>query len=106
MIACNKLRGLAVLGTVLLVLPADLLEARNKKGDKLVAMGREAEAEKDYDRALEFFEQALRLDQQDPGYQLNVRRMKFTAGQAHVDAGVKLKNSGELEKAQVEFQKA
>jgi len=106
MIGCNKLRGLAVLVAVLLVLPADVLEARNKKADKLVALARAAEAQKDYDKALDYYQQAVKLDPQDPGYQLGVRRMRFQAGQAHVEAGMKLRNSNQPEQALVEFQKA
>src|SRR5271155_5213165 len=106
MIGCNKLRGLAVFATVLLLLPSVPLEARTKQGEKLVKLGREAEAVKDYDKALDYFEKALRLDPQDAGYQLNVRRMRFTASQTHVENGMKFRTSNELERAQVEFQKA
>src|SRR5271166_6377114 len=106
MIRCNSLRGLAVLMAALLVVPVDQLEARNKKGDKLEKLGRQAEALKDYDKALELYEQALHLDPQDSGYQLNVRRLRFTASQTHVEAGMKFKNAGELEQAQVELQRA
>jgi general secretion pathway protein D len=106
MMRCNQLRGLAVLTAVLLVVPADQLEARNKKGDKLVRLGQQAEAQKDYDKALDLYEQALKLDPQDAGYQLNVRRMRFTASQSHVEAGLKAKNAGQLEVAAVEFQRA
>ena len=45
MIACNRLRGLAVVMAAVLVLPAGSLEARTKKGDKLVKLARDAEAE-------------------------------------------------------------
>lgn len=106
MIACNRLRALAVFAAVLLLLPADTLQARTKKGDKLVKLAREAEAQKDFDKALDYYEQALSEDPQDPGYQLGARQMRFTAAQTHVEAGMRLKNSGELEKALVEFQRA
>jgi general secretion pathway protein D len=106
MIGCNKLRGLAVLVAVLLVLPADVLEARNKKADKLVALAQIAESQKDYDKALELYQEAVKLDPQDPGYQLGVKRMRFQAAQAHVEAGMKLRNSNQLEEALREFQKA
>ena len=83
----------------LLVVPAGQLEAHNKKGDKLEKLGREAEAKKEYDKALDLYEQALRFDPQDPGYQLNVRRMRFTASQTHVEAGMKFKNAGAARKS-------
>ncbi|HTS51275.1 MAG TPA: hypothetical protein VMH05_25180, partial [Bryobacteraceae bacterium] len=90
----------------LLALPAGSLEARTKKGDKLVKLARDAEAQKDYDKALDYYEQALSQDTQDPGYQLGARRMRFLAGQTHVEAGMRLRNSGQLEQALVEFQRA
>ncbi|HUJ50868.1 MAG TPA: tetratricopeptide repeat protein, partial [Bryobacteraceae bacterium] len=89
-----------------LALPVGSLEARTKKGDKLVKLARDAEAERDYDKALDYYEQALSQDPQDPGYQLGSRRMRFLAGQAHVEAGMKLKNNSQLEQALVEFQRA
>ncbi len=106
MIACNRLRGLAVIMAAVLVLPAGSLEARTKKGDKLVKLARDAEAERDYDKALDYYEQALSQDPEDPGYQLGSRRFRFMAGQAHVEAGMRLKNNSQLEQALVEFQRA
>ncbi len=106
MIACNRLRGLAVVMAAVLVLPAGSLEARTKKGDKLVKLARDAEAERNYDKALDYYEQALSQDPQDPGYQLGSRRMRFLAGQAHVEAGMRLKNNAQLEQALVELQRA
>ena len=106
MIACNRLRGLAVVMAAVLVLPAGSLEARTKKGDKLVKLARDAEAERNYDKALDYYEQALSQDPQDPGYQLGSRRLRFLAGQAHVEAGMRLKNNSQLEQALVEFQRA
>src|SRR5579863_4695411 len=106
MIACNRLRGLAMFAAILLVLPADTLSARTRKADKIVQQARDAEAEKDYDKALDLYQQALSLDPQDAGYQLGARRLRFLAGQAHVESGMRLKNNGQLEQALVEFQRA
>src|SRR5579872_5665979 len=106
MIVCNRLRGLALVMAALLALPAGSLEARTKKGDKLVKLARDAEAQRDYDKALDYYEQALSQDPQDPGYQLGARRMRFLAGQTHVEAGMRLRNSGQLEQSLVEFQRA
>jgi general secretion pathway protein D len=105
MIASNNLRGFAMLAAVLLLLPADGLEARTRKGDKFLRQGRDAEARKDYEKALELYEQAVSQDPQDPAYQLGARRVRFQAGQMHVEAGLKLRTAGELEQALVEFQK-
>src|SRR5579864_9568209 len=103
MIACNNLRGIAVVMTAVLILPAGSLEARTKKGDKLVKLAMQAEAEKDYDKALDYYQQALSQDPKDPGYQLGSRRLRFLSGQTHVEAGIRLRNGGQLEQALVEF---
>ena len=106
MIACNKLRVLAVLASVLLVVPANRLEARTRKGDKFLKQARVAEAQKDYETALDFYNRAIGEDPQDPAYQLGARRVRFQASQAHVEAGMRLRTAGQLEEALVEFQKA
>lgn len=81
-------------------------EARTRKGEKLLKEGRLAEAKRDFDTALELYEQALVSDPQDTGYLLAVRRVRFQAGQAHVDAAMKLREQGKLEEAMAEFQRA
>lgn len=88
---------------LLVLLP---LEARSKKGDKLLKDGQTAEMRLEWDLALSLFEQALKLDPSDQGYQLAVRRARFQAGQSHVDKGQKLRQAGKLEEAIAEFQKA
>jgi general secretion pathway protein D len=106
MISCNKLRGLTPVVVMLFLLPADSLDARTRKGDKLIQQGRLAESHKEYDQALDLFEQALSQDPQDAGYQLAARRIRFQAAEVHVEAGMKLERSGQFEQALVEFQKA
>ena len=49
---------------VLLLLPPDGLQARTRKGDKLYKLGVQAEAHKEYDKALEYFQQAEKEDPQ------------------------------------------
>ncbi|HLG95285.1 MAG TPA: hypothetical protein VKX49_03115 [Bryobacteraceae bacterium] len=97
---------MALFAAALIALPPNALEARTRKGDKFVKMAREAEARKDYDKALDLYEQALGQDPQDAEYQLSARRLRFLAGQAHVESGMRLKNDGKLEEALVEFQRA
>jgi len=82
------------------------VEARTKKGEKLLKDGQIAEARKEYDLALKLFEEALNADPSDQGYQLAVRRARFQAAQNHVDVGQRLRQSGKLEEALAEFQKA
>ncbi len=105
---CFVFRSLAILlGLVALVgcltVPA---AARTRKGDKLLAQGKEREAHKDWDGALDFYQKALAEDPTDPGYQLEVHQARFQASQAHVVLGLKLRKAGSLGPALVEFQKA
>jgi len=106
MIPYNKLRALAPLWVALMLLPAGGLEANNRKGDKLYKLGEQAEAHKDYDKALQYYQQALDLDPKETTYELAARRARAEAGQAHVEAGKKLLKADDLEKAMAEFQKA
>jgi general secretion pathway protein D len=82
------------------------LAARTKKGDRLVAEGRAKEARKDFDAALEVYEQALSQDPADPYYQLCADRARFQAAQAHVTSGLKIRAQGNLTQALIELQKA
>jgi general secretion pathway protein D len=105
MISFNRLRAVAPLCAALLLLPADGLQAHTRKGDKLLKLGTEAEARKEYDKALEYYQQALSADPQETSYELATRRARFESGQAHVEAGKKLLQAAELEQALAEFQK-
>ena len=106
MIANNQLRGLALFAAALLLQPVNSLDAHTRQGDKYLKLGREAEARKDYDKAIEYYDKAVHEDPQDPGYQMGSRRAHFAASQVHVQEGLKLKKAAELEKALVEFQRA
>ncbi len=80
--------------------------AANRKAEKFLQQGKQAEARGDYDAALELYERALALDPSDAAYLLHVRRARFAASQRHVDLGQKLRREGRLEEALAEFQKA
>ncbi|MGA3040762.1 MAG: cohesin domain-containing protein [Bryobacteraceae bacterium] len=80
--------------------------AHTRKGDKFLAQGKDREAHKDWDGALDFYEKALAEDPNDPGYQLEVHEARFHASQAHVAEGLKLRKDGSLAQALAEFQKA
>jgi NADPH:quinone reductase-like Zn-dependent oxidoreductase len=86
-----------------LVMPAD---ARTRKGEKLLQQGREAEARKQWETALDFYEQAMLEDPADAAYQLATRRVRFQAAMARVESGQKLRAAGRLEDALAEFQRA
>jgi len=90
---------------VLAMPPAPLL-ASNRKGDKLWNEARTEEAKGNFDHALQLAEQAYELDPSDIGYQLEVRRVRFEAGDMHVKNGQKLRNAGKVSEALAEFEKA
>jgi len=90
----------------LLMASGPKLAARTKKADKLVAQGRQKELHKDWDGALELYEQALSLDPGDAGYQLSVDRVRFQASMSHVNDGLRVRSQGALEEAMQQFIKA
>src|SRR3954447_7029062 len=90
---------------ILLVLTLTV-SAKNHKAEKLWNSGRDAELRKEYDKALDYYEQAQQVDPKDPSYQLAARRVRIQAAAARVDNGIKLRNVGKLEEALAELQKA
>jgi general secretion pathway protein D len=85
---------------------AGCLDARNRKADKLLKEGESAEHRQLWDEALEYYEKALALDPSEPAYLLAVKRARFQASQKHVNAGLKMRQEGQLDAALAEFQKA
>lgn len=91
----------------LMVAPATApLAARTKQGDKLLKQGHEAEKRKQWDQALDFYEQALSQDPSDAAYRLFADRVRFQAAAQHVHLGQKIRSEGKLEEALAEFEKA
>src|SRR5579863_8334082 len=82
------------------------IEAKTRKGDKLIKEGQAAEARGDWDKALDLYEKAVDIDPADIAYLVPMRKARFEAGQMHVKAGQKLRVEGKLEEAVQEFQKA
>src|SRR5262249_15282705 len=76
------------------------------KGRGAFKDGRKAELNKDYDKALELYERAQRDEPDNQNYTLAVRRIRFVAGQNHVDQGHRLLDQGQLQEAAAEFEKA
>jgi general secretion pathway protein D len=105
MFSHNQLRALSALCAILIAIPPNL-EARTKKGDKLVKQGQAAEARGEFVAALRLFEQAVNEDPSDTAYLMAMRRTRFRAGQSHVEAGARLRAEGKLEEALSEFQRA
>jgi len=96
----------AVVLAAALMAPAVPLEARTKKGDKYLALGRSSEAKKEWDAALDSYEKALSEDPSDMVYQMAAEKARFQASQGHVDKGLKIRSQGLLGEALLEFQKA
>ena len=80
--------------------------AKTRKGDRLAAEGEVLEQQREFDKALEKYEQALASDPSDFHYQLLTRRVRFQAGQAHVLNGERLRTAGKLDEALAEYNKA
>ena len=67
--------------------------------------GKRAEDLKDWDSALIYYQKALQADPKNVEYKLKVARIRFEAGQAHVELGLKAREKGQLQLALAEFQK-
>jgi len=104
MLTFHRLARMAGYAWLALALAATLA-ARTRKGDKLLAQSRAAEVRKDWDKAISYAEQALSEDPAEIAYQLTASRLRFYAGQFHVELGLKLREQGKLNEALVEFQK-
>jgi general secretion pathway protein D len=76
------------------------------KGSPEFNQGKKSEAINDYDSAVVHYDRALKADPLNAEYKLKLTRMRFEAGQYHVDQGRKLLDTGDLQLALAEFQKA
>src|SRR5437879_10211644 len=76
------------------------------KGNYEYNAGKKSEAIDDYDSAVVHYDRALKADPLNAEYKLKLTRMRFEAGQFHVDQGRKLREMGNLQLALAEFQKA
>jgi len=76
------------------------------KGNQEFNEGKKSEATNDYDSAVVHYDRALKADPLNTEYKLKLTRMRFEAGQYHVEQGRKLLEMGNLQLALAEFQKA
>jgi general secretion pathway protein D len=90
----------------LALLMATLLLAGCPKGGQNFNAGEKAEALKDYDTALDYYNKALQAAPNNTEYKLRAARVRFEAGQWHVDQGRRLRDQANLELALAEFRKA
>lgn len=79
--------------------------ARSKK-EKYYDEGQKAEARENWDEALDLYEKALAEAPGDIAYRDAVSHARFEAGTHHVEQGLKLRSSGELDEALAQFEKA
>ncbi len=77
-----------------------------RKAKSLYEQGRKAEVAKDYDKALELYEQAMQEDPGNQRYELASRRTRFVAAEVHVNRGQALRDQDQLQEAAAEFQRA
>ena len=76
------------------------------KGNYEYNAGKKSEAVDDYDSAVVHYDRAFKADPLNAEYKLKLTRMRFEAGQFHVEQGRKLLEMGNLQLALAEFQKA
>ena len=93
-------------GGIFAISMAMLVLAGCPKGNQEYNQGRKSEAVDDYDSAVVHYDRALKADPLNSEYKLKLLRMRFEAGQSHVDQGRKLRQMGNLQLALAEFQKA
>lgn len=84
---------------------ATLFLAGCPKGNQDYEAGRKAESLQDYDTSLVHYERAVRAEPNNAEFKLRAIRMRFEAGQFHVEQGRKAEQRGDLQMALAEFQK-
>ncbi len=99
----TRLKSVAVL---LLVVSLAALPAYADKASSLYNQGRDAEARQDYETAYADYSEAYKLKPSDVRYRAAAERGKFLAAASHVHRGQILRDSGKLQDALAEFQKA
>lgn len=82
------------------------LDAKTRKGDRLLSEGRAHEEKKAWDAALVDYEGALSEDPAEAVYQMAVQKARFEASAMHLANGLKIRARGQLGEALLEFQKA
>jgi general secretion pathway protein D len=90
---------------VLLVVTISL-PAAAASANSLFKKGKDAEARQNYEQAYEYYKQAYDLKPKDLAYRAAYERLRFYAGASHVKRGQLLRDSGKLDEALAEFQKA
>src|ERR1039458_8097293 len=104
MLFFNRLSAV-LLSCALVGWPLDL-RAKTRKGDKFLAEGSAHEQKKDWDAALDSYENALSADPSELVYQIATQKARFEASATHVTNATKVRSQGQLGDPLLEFQKA
>jgi general secretion pathway protein D len=104
--ASSKNPGIARYAGICVISLAMLVLTGCAKGNQEFNEGKKSEATNDYDSAVVHYDRALKADPLNTEYKLKLTRMRFEAGQYHVEQGRKLLEMGNLQLALAEFQKA
>src|SRR5438128_1165134 len=105
--ACEEpvmLRLIRPAAIILLVVAISLSAAAS--ANSLFKKGKDAEARQNYEQAYEYYKQAYDLKPKDLAYRAAYERLRLYAGASHVKRGQLLRDSGKLDEALAEFQKA
>jgi general secretion pathway protein D len=90
----------------MLVTVVGRVEAHTKKGDKLFKEAQKAEADKNWDAALNLYDQALETDPSDANYLLWDQRIHSKVAAQRIANGRELRKDQKLDAALLQFQKA
>jgi general secretion pathway protein D len=91
---------------ILLLVALAVLPAAADKAYSFYKKGQDQEARQNYEQAYDYYKQAFDLKSKDLRYRTALARMSFLAGASHVHRGQLLRDTGRLEEALAEFQKA
>ena len=91
---------------IVLLVVATTLPASASSANSLFNKGKDAEARQNYELAYDYYKQAFDLKPKDLAYRAAYERLRFYAGASHVKRGQLLRDSGKLDEALAEFQKA
>jgi general secretion pathway protein D len=93
----------SLLALALVLLACSSLRAAGPSAGSLFKRGQAAEARQDWDTAFDDYQKAYQKDPKDLRYQTALYRVRVSAAAAHISAGRKLLQSGDLQGALAEF---
>ncbi|HUI74837.1 MAG TPA: hypothetical protein VLX32_07835 [Candidatus Acidoferrum sp.] len=93
-------------GKLLLCASLGLFAAGCPKGNSDFSKGQKAEDLKDVDSAVQYYQKALDADPHNATFKIKLNQARFDAGEFHVKQGLRLRESGNLQGAAAEFQRA